>query len=350
MWIDNKLLKNDLEILVNCEYIPWDKLKSSTILVTGATGLIGYNFISGIIYADMVKDLKLKIIALVRDKSKAEERFKSILEDSEALSFVEGNVEILPIINDRIDYIVHGACPTASQYFIDNPVETVKTSLMGTINLLELARMNEVLGFVYLSSMEVYGATKSDDILHEDDLGYINLSRIRNCYPQSKRECEMICSAYASEYKIPAMSARLAQTFGPGVDINDTRVFAEFGRCVVENRNIVLLTNGQNKRCYLYTMDAVSAILTILLKGEHGTSYNVANPNTYCSIKNMAELVSEKLANNKIHVEVSEDEERSRKYASNHCYNLGVERICGLGWKPIKNLEEMYVSLVKSWK
>lgn len=346
MWTQNVIFKEDLEQLMSCEYIPWEKLQDKTVLVTGATGLIGYNLISGLVYANLVKKLNIHILALVRDVDKAKEKFAEQIQDCELLSFVLGTVEDLPNISDKVDYIIHGASPTASAYFMDHPVETIKTAVVGTINMLELAKKDKVQGFVYLSSMEVYGAPKTGELLSEEDLGYLNPINIRNCYPESKRECEALCAAYVSEYHVPAMSVRLAQTFGAGVNKNDSRVFAEFARCAVEKRDIVLLTDGRSKRCYLYTMDAVSAILTVLLKGEAGQVYNAGNPETYCSVRKMAHMVAETLGESKIQVKMSENKEYSKKFPPPHFYNLKVEKILKLGWRTSKKLQEMLNILI----
>lgn len=349
MWLNDTLFKKDLDYLISLDYIPWEKLRGQTVMVTGATGLIGYNLVSGLIYADIRKKLDLKIIALVRDIDKAEKKYAEQLQDSKALTFVSGEVEQLPDVQDKVDFIVHGACPTASAYFIEHPVETIKTAIVGTMNMLELARRNEVLGFVYLSSMEVYGAPKTEDVLSEEDLGYLNPLNIRNCYPESKRQCEALYAAYASEYSVPAMSIRLAQTFGSGVNKYDSRVFAEFARCAMERKDIVLLTDGSSKRCYLYTMDAVSAILTVLLKGETGQAYNAANPETYCSVKEMAQMVVHDLASDEITVNFSENIEGSKKFPPPHFYNLDITAISLLGWKPIWGLRDMYLRMMKDW-
>lgn len=348
MWLNDALFKKDLDYLMSLDYIPWDKLKEKTVLVTGATGLIGYNLVSGLIYADIRIKLDLKIIALVRDIDKAEKKYVEQLKDSEALTFVSGEVEQLPDIQDKVDFIVHGASPTASTYFIEHPVETIKTAVVGTMNMLELARSNKVQGFVYLSSMEVYGAPKTEDVLMEEDLGYLNPLNVRNCYPESKRQCEALCAAYASEYSVPAMNIRLAQTFGPGVNMHNGRVFAEFARCAFEKKDIVLLTDGSSKRCYLYTMDAVSAILTILLKGETGRAYNAANPETYCSVREMAEMVSHEFANDDIIVKFSKNSEEHKKFPPSHFYNLDIKAISELGWKPTLELRNMYFRMMES--
>lgn len=349
MWIENKYFLQDLEELAQMDYIPWEKLKSATVLVTGATGLIGYNLVCGLAYADRKKSLSMNILALVRDKSKAIEKYAALLKDYNALKFIEGSVEEIPAIEEKIDFMIHGASPTASLYFVEHPVETIKTAVNGTMNMLELAVNKRVKGFVYLSSMEIYGAPKTEDALTEKDLGYMNPLNVRNCYPESKRLCESLCASYAQEYNLPVMSVRLAQTFGLGVDKDDKRVFAEFARCAMNGEDIVLLTDGKSKRCYLYTMDAVSAILTVLLEGEAGQAYNAGNPKTYCSIREMAELVVSNFSLKPIKVICSKNKDACKKFSPPHFYNLGVEKIRELGWSSNKNLHEIYNILIESW-
>lgn len=346
MWIETPVFKEDLDAVCSLDYIPWEKLKYKTILVTGATGLIGASIINTLVYANLCKKLNLKVLALIRDEEKAKEIFQKQLTISTTLSLVIGDVENITDVNEKIDYIIHGASPTTSTYFIEKPVETIKTAVLGTINLLELAKKNNVAGFVYLSSMEIYGSPKTEDKLSEKDVGYINPLVIRNCYPEAKRQCEALCAAYAEEYKIPATSIRLAQTFGPGVGAKDVRVFAEFAKCAMEKKDIILLTDGSSKRCYLYTMDAVSAILTVLLKGKAGTAYNAANPRTYCSVFEMAQIVSNELAENLIKVKILNNKEESRKFPPSHFYNLDISAILKLGWKPTVNLIDMYKRMI----
>lgn len=349
MWLENKVFKEDLEQLIRCEYIPWERLQDKTVLVTGATGLIGYNLVCGLIYANIVKKLNIHIVALVRNFQKAQDRYEEVLKDTTSLSFVAGTVEDIANISAEVDYIVHGAGPTASAYFINYPVDTIKTAVIGTMNMLELAKNKKVQGFVYLSSMEIYGAPKTEDVLSEEDLGYMNPLLVRNCYPESKRQCEALCAAYAQQYDLRTMSIRLAQTFGPGVTKDDARVFAEFARCAMEKRDIILLTDGSSKRCYLYTMDAVSAILTVLLKGEAGCAYNAGDPRTYCSVKEMAEMVAREIAYGRINTEYAEDEEKCKKFSPPHFYNLGVDKLKKLGWKSSKAFLEMYKRMMNEF-
>ena len=348
MWIDNIVLKEDLERIVQKDSIPWEQLKGKTILVTGGTGLIGYNLICALAFADIKMQLGLQVVALVRDVARATDKFHKLLKDWKQLQFIKGCTEETCEINMDIDFIVHGASPTASKFFIESPVETIKTAVTGTMNMLDLAKEKKVTGFVYLSSMEIYGSPKTEDKLTEEDLGYLNPLNVRNCYPEGKRMCEALVASYASEYQVQAKTIRLAQTFGAGVDKSDVRVFAEFARCANDGKDIVLLTDVASKRAYLYTMDAVSAILTVLLKGKPGCAYNAANEATYCSVKEMAELVAKEISQGKSQVIIKNDKEASKKYPPAHFYNLCTTRLQELGWKAEYSLVAMYHRMMKS--
>lgn len=346
MWLDIPIIKNDLINFCNCNYIPWDKMRNKTVLITGATGLIGASLINALVYANKNRNLSIKVIALVRDCKYANERFKEQLNYDDCINLVEGTMEQLPVIGEDVDYIIHCANPTSSKFFVNYPVETIMTTVMGTFNLLELAKIKEAESFVFLSSMEVYGTPKNDNPICECSGTNINTMAVRSSYPESKRMCENLCASYCSEFSVPAKVVRLSQTFGPGIQADDNRVFAYFANCAVKKQDIVLNTKGESKRCYLYTMDAVSAILTVLLKGESGVAYNVANPDTYCSVYEMANIVAQRFGENFVKVVVSL--ENASEFSPLHCLNLNIDRIQKLGWRPTKNLVEMYYNMINT--
>ncbi len=343
----DELFIRDMEWISKASFIPWESLKGCRILVTGATGLVGYTLVSALLYANSARRLGMTILALVRDKSRAVERFSSVIHrlsdtqprgeapqtdcDRLPLKFIEGSMEKFPIIDEPVDYIVHGASQTASRAFIRQPVETIRTAVMGTAKVLELAKEKRVMGMVYLSSMEMYGHPVRGHKVTEDEAGVLSPLEIRNSYPISKLQCESLCNAYAAEYGVPVKTVRLTQTFGPGVNYGDQRVFAEFARCVLEKRDIVLKTKGETERCYLYTADAASAILTVLLKGESGQAYNAADERTYCSIAEMAELVA-KMGG----VQVKFDLESNGKtgFPDVIYMDLDTKHLIDLGWYP----------------
>lgn len=350
MWKSNRIFLEDLNNIAASRFIPWEKLRDKTIFVTGATGLIGYNLIAALIFADMKMQLNLKICALVRNEEAANLRFAEIRTEYDRLTLVVGTVEDLPEIKDKIDYIIHAASPTASGYFVNFPVETIKTAVGGTMNVLELAVKNKAAGFVYCSSMEVYGNQEKESRLSENETGCLDPLSVRNSYPESKRMCEALIAAYSAEYGLPAMSIRLAQTFGPGVNIEkDTRVFAEFARCLVNKKDIVLLTEGKSKRGYLYTVDAVTAILTVLLCAQAGCAYNAMNEAAYCSITEMAAMIAEDLCNGEIKVKIAVDENAGKKYSPLHFYLLNTDRLSQTGWKASVGLADMYLRMSGAW-
>lgn len=335
----NEILKRDVDYILNSGNIDLSLLDGKTILITGATGLIGYNLVTALASSEF----NISILALVRNPVKAEKMFKSI---NDKIEFVVGDVTHNIDIKGSVDYIIHAACQTSSMSFVNEPVETILSTIAGTRNMLELAREKKALGFVYLSTMEVYGAPETDEKISENHGTNLNTMSVRTSYPESKRLCEALCKAYQSEYGVPSKVAILTQTFGPGVQYGDGRVFAEFARCVIEKRNIVLHTKGETKRNYLYTADAVTAILSILLKGKDGEAYNVANEDTYCSIYEMAKLVADECAGGKISVVVEEKNGSQFGYAPALKMNLDASKIKRLGWKPKVNLSDMLHNLI----
>ena len=341
------IFAEDINEIGSADFISWERLAGKTIFVTGATGLIGRTLVYGLNCANKQRSLDMHVVALVRDQERAEARFKDILSDG-MLSLQVGSVENLPDIKEEIDFIVHGASQTASREFVNHPVETLQTSLRGTMNLLELARKKKVQGFVYLSSMEVYGYPDNGHKVGENEIGRFEPQNMRNCYPIGKIACENLCCGYAKEYGVPAMAVRLTQTFGAGVNYNDTRVFAYFARCAKEKQDIVLKTKGETERSYLYTTDAATAILTVLLKGEPGGIYNAADENTYCSIAEMAERVAEEAG---IKVVYDLQDAAKNGFPDTLYMDLDTGRLKNLGWCPLgggRSLIDMYRRMIDS--
>ena len=340
----NDILKEDIGFIH--KQIDFSRLENKKVLVTGATGLIGSAIIFSMLEWNKKTENKINVIAVVRNEEKAKTVF-SDYENSE-IEYLVSDVCSVNADEMGIDYIIHGASQTSSKAFVNEPVETIMTAINGTVNMLNLAKVNNCKGFVYLSSMEVYGTPLTDEKIYEDRPSNLNVMEVRTCYPESKRMCENLCVSYASEYGVPAKVVRLTQTFGQGVQYNDGRVFAEFARCVIENRNIVLKTKGETKRNYLYTADAVTAILAVLLDGEAANAYNAANEETYCSIYEMACEVA-KLNENGIEVVIEENNDLSKfGYAPTLKMNLSTDKLKNLGWKPAYNLLDMYSRMIKT--
>ena len=350
MWFDNEIIRADLEYITTVSFIDWEKFRNSSFFITGGTGLIGTWIVNSLVYANMKFDLNMELTLLVRNKIKAQEIFNTTQKYSGCVfNFIESDIENFSQ-NIKCDYVIHAANPTASNFFTMQPVETIKATVFGSMNVLEAVKDSAIKGFIYLSSMEIYGNPTSDEEIKEDHYCNLDLSSARSSYPESKRLCEALCISYWKEFNVPTRIVRLTQTFGPGVRYDDQRVFAQFARSVIEKKDIVLVTKGQTKRSYLYIADAVTAIFLLLQRGKDGEAYNVANEETYCSILEMANLNARKMANNEISVRIQEDINKKMIYAPTLCMNLNVMKIRRLGWHPEKDLYDMFSNMIRFWK
>lgn len=338
---ENPVVKKDLENIILTKNIDWEKFRNKKIAVTGATGLVGRIAVSAFLKADEKYNLNLKVLAFVRNRKKAEALFDNFIKQS--LEFVVGDITKPFADGIEADYLIHGASITASKMMVEQPVETIMTTIEGTRNALDFAARCKMEGVVYLSSMEAYGVVDSSvrDV-YEKDLGYIDILNIRSGYSEGKRMAECLCASYASEYQVPVKIARLAATFGAGIDQSENRVFAQFARSILHKENIVLHTKGEKANCYSYTTDAVTGIITLLLSGEEGQSYNVANMDTFCSIREMAEIFVKEgnVPGISLVFDIPEDVS-SFGYAPSSIMKLNSEKMMALGWKPIMDMPAM---------
>lgn len=344
----DNVLQEDLSYIANSN-IPLDKLSNTTILVTGATGLIGSQVVKALLCCNREKNANMDIIAMVRSENKVKEVFGDLAE-LDKLHFVYADITEEFEVNYNVDYIIHGASITTSKFFVEHPVETIKITLKGMENMLELAKEKKVKGMVYMSSMEAFGLTDpSLEYVEEKDLGYIDILNIRSCYSEGKRMCECMCACYASQYDVPVRVARLAQTFGAGISYSENRVFAQFAKSAMNKQDIVLHTEGKSVGNYTYTRDAVMALLILLVKGEVGEAYTVANEKSNTTIRNMAKMVAEEIAGGEIKVvfDIPEDA-KTYGYAPDANMKLSSKKMQSLGWKPEIALKEAYLRMMQS--
>lgn len=308
-----------------------------TIFITGATGLVG---------SALCRELVTQgahVVAFVRNLEKAAAKLPREVE------VVVGDMMNPIAYEGRTDYIVHAASETASRAFVERPVEIIEGALTGARHVLDFAQQKSVKGMVFLSTMEVYGLTDSEDV-KETDYAALDPMSPRNCYPEAKRLVECLFASAAKEYGVPVSIARLTQTFGKGVARDDKRVFAQFAAAAYEGRDIVLKSDGLTARCYCSLDDAVSAILTILCRGENGVAYNVANPDTFCTIREMAEFVAREFSDGRTKVVIDKSGAEGCGYLPPFRMKLNVDRLKELGWSPREGLREMFAQLLEGWK
>ena len=337
----NQILREDINNFVFSFELS-EFLNGSKILVTGATGLIG----STLVRCLLALNKGIQITCPIRNLKKAKAIYG---DDVQSIRFIECDlVAYLNSLTEKDDfkYIVHCASPTVGRYMTEHPVETYMLAIDSTRAILEYARKKQT-DIVYVSSLEYYGQNFDDTLITEDMQGYVNNTDPRSSYPLGKRAAEYLCAAYAKQFDVNAKVARLTQTFGAGVSVDDNRVFAQFARSVIEGTNIVMHTKGESAKPYCYTTDCVSAILYILIRGEKGEAYNVANEETYISIKNMADFLCARF-NPQLKVVVEEHPEMG--YAPVTKLNLSTEKLKSLGWSPRYGLYDMFDRLIKSFK
>ncbi len=342
----NEILRQDIQRFANSFPLAED-LRQKTIAITGATGLLGSCMTWALLALNRQHSLDLRILTIVRNAEKARQMFGK--EDKTFGIITYNFAEFLPFdAPEPIDYLIHFAAPTASKQFVEQPIETMNTVYFGTNSLLEYAKRVGLSSFVLASTLEVYGTILDDTtLLTEDKQGYLDPMATRSSYPLAKRAAEALCHNYAVEYGVRAKVARLAQTFGAGVTVEDNRVFAQFAKAVINQQDITLNTMGDLSRSYCYTMDAVAAILFIMVKGEQGEAYNVANEESYISVKDMAQMV---LKNHYPLGKLLFNIKEGLGYSPTTKLRLSTQKIAALGWKAAYNLEEMFERLIRSLK
>ena len=308
-------------------------------LITGASGLLGGALVKRLVSGNY------EITCPVRNVVKAEALLGCDI--AKKIHLAEVDVEnYLLHMDDDFDYIIHCASPTASKYFVDNPVETISFNISTTTAILEYARRHQVKGILYLSSLESYGTVEDDNqIINESFQGYVNPLEVRSSYNIAKRTCECLCHAYSQEYHVPVKIVRLTQVIPDSISENDMRVYAQFARSAANKEDIILHTEGISARQYVYIDDAVEAILTVLTKGISGQAYNVANEQSFISVKDMAIFVQNNF--NPQHTVVIKKND-NMGYAPVTRLRLNTAKLRDLGWEAKFGLYEMYSILIEN--
>ncbi len=326
-----------------------NKLANKTVLITGATGLIGKTCVFSLLQLAESRSIDIKVIALVRNAQKAETVFEEFLTHPK-LEIAESDLSSPIDTKLSPNFIIHAASPTDSKSFVSKPVDIINDIYCGTKNILELARLSKVDGLCFLSTLEVYG-TSDKALLREDDFGNLDSMNPRSSYPLGKRHAECLCAGYASQYNVPIFVARLGQTFGPGVIAEDERVFAQFARRIINGQDIILHTPGNTVRSYCSLDDAVVALFYLLFRGEAGLAYNVANPHIKISIREMAQLFVDNFGDERCSVIINKldpKELADRGYALTSYSLLDTSRLESLGFEAKTGVIEMASGLIHS--
>lgn len=347
--MSNLVIRQDLEEIIESK-IPWGAVSNSTFLVSGANGFIASYIVKTLLYLNKKNNAGITIIALVRSREKAIEKFSEYGEEK-GLKLVVHDVNNPLEIDGGVDFIIHAASRASPSYYSKAPMDSIQPNIIGTMNLLDLAKKKGTKSFLFISSGEIYGSLKDNEIsIREMDYGSVDPINVRSCYAESKRMGENICVSYGYEFGIPAKIVRPFHIYGPGMAINDGRVQADFVSNVVKGENIVMKSDGKNYRTFCYISDAVRAFFTVLLKGKNGEAYNVGNDTAEIQIYELAKLLANRVSRKKIRVVHAErkKEERYMESPIERC-RPSIEKIKGLGWIPRYSLEDGFRRTIESY-
>lgn len=309
-----------------------------TILLSGATGMIGKCLIDVIMQYNVKHEMPIKVTVLSRNETSARNRLQECFGKS-WFTFCECDVnQPIPECGNA-DYIIHAASNTHPAQYAGDPIGTITSNIFGTKNLLDYAVKHSCERFLFVSSVEVYGENRGDvEAYDESYLGYLDCNTLRAGYPESKRLGESLCNAYHQTYGLDFVIPRLSRCYGPTMLLSDSKAVAQFLKSAAAGRNIILKSEGTQQYSYSFVTDAVSGILTILEKGVTGNAYNVADSQSTVMLKELAGRIAA-FAGTEVVFELP-DKNEERGYSAHTRDIMNADKLEKLGWHARVHLTE----------
>lgn len=337
----NKIRKEDVEQIVAA--MPYEECEGKVFLITGATGFLGSYMVDTLMMLKKNKKIiKCVIHLLCRNKEKAEKKFSEWISD-EDFNLITQSVEDKIHIKGNIDFIIHAASCSQTRMFSDRPVDLLSANVIGTYNLLQLAKEKNTKSFLFFSSGSVYGES-SDNILFEERTYNINYLNMRNSYASGKRMGEMLCKAFWKQYAVPTKCVRISHTYGPGIDIDDGHVYSDFAKSIFNNSNLIIKGDGTDSRPFCYVTDAIRAFWILLFDGVDGEVYNMANTKETLSIRELADILAYHVFADR-NLEVIQNrnlvKDKEKRF-------VNIDKLRKLGWNPAVSIEEGFKRLIAS--
>jgi UDP-glucuronate decarboxylase len=346
----NSIIREDLERITSAK-LPWEDLRNKTVLVTGGGGFLAAYLVKSLLAVGRLNKLNIKIICVARSIRSVEARLSAYLGVPNLSVVLHDISKPLPSDFPHADFIIHSASQASPKYYGIDPVGTLLANTAGTMYLLEQAVKSQAEKFLFFSSGEVYGVPVNPrQLVGEKDYGYIDPMNVRSCYAESKRIGETMCAAWAKQHGLQTTVVRPFHTYGPGMALDDGRVFADFVADVVAKRDIVLKSDGLALRPFCYIADATIGFLTVLLTGGKAEAYNVANPDAEISIRDLATVVAGLFPDRGIGT-VFDLPVSSNAYLKSPIFRScpSIEKINSLGWSPIVSVHEGFSRTIKSF-
>ena len=344
MFFDHPLYTKDIEKIINVEF-PWEKLRDSKILITGATGMIGTVLVDVLMERNLKYQENIQIFARGRSRERALERFGAYMEDT-CFHFLAADINTCTELQVDFDYLFHCASNTHPTAYATDPIGTIVTNVIGTNNVLQLAAKSNSKRVVFLSSVEVYGENRGDtELFDEKYLGYIDCNTLRAGYPEGKRTGEALCQAYIKQYGLDIVIPRISRVFGPTMLSSDSKALSQFIKKALSKEDIVLKSEGTQYFSYCYVTDVVRALLYILFYGDNGQAYNIADEKCDIRLKDLARNLAD-IAGTKVIFELPDSIE-AQGYSKATVARLDASRIKDLGWY---TEDTMYTLLEKTIK
>lgn len=336
--IDHLLYREDIRSLASLD-LPWEKLHQKSILITGGSGLVGTCLVDAIMWKNMRDGLECNVYAIGRNIRKAKELFSEYLKNR-FFNFISHDIN-LPMKSDvgTIDFVVHMASHTHPVAYATDPIGTITSNIIGTYHLLEFAAEHQSSRFAFASSNEIYGENRGDvELFDEHYCGYIDSNTMRAGYPESKRCGEALCQAFKKQAGLDVVIARLTRSYGPTMLETDTKALSQFIKQGVRGENIILKSAGTQYYSYTYIADAVSGLLTVLLKGENGEAYNVADEKSDIMLKDLAAIIAD-YSGTKVIFELPDEVEKAG-YSTATKARLDGGKLRALGWNAKYSIKE----------
>lgn len=330
--IDHPLYHQDVQGVTELA-LPWEQLANKAILITGASGLIGSFLVDVLMHKNEAAGLNLHVYALGRSEDHAKASFAAYWENP-LFTFVSHDVN-LPMTDltlGTVDYVLHLASNTHPRAYATDPIGTITANIIGTQNLLEFAVAHHAARFAFASSNEIYGENRGDvELFAEDYCGYINSNTLRAGYPESKRAGEALCQAYKQQKGLDVVVPRLTRSYGPTMRAADSKAIAQFIENGLAKQDIVLKSAGTQDYSFTYVADAVSGLLTVLLKGVNGEAYNIADLASNITLKALAETIAD-LAGTKVVFDLPDETEKAGFSKATKAL-LDPHKLESLGWQ-----------------